>query len=159
MGIILRHINRKNASIAMARIQCGTRKLASQTTGRDNTPSPENGVPIGWKESHEAAPQGGAEVSADAKTRMTWRQRRAIYRSKQRGLLELDIVLGQWAARHVPEISNDTELKKLETLLDEDSPDLLGWIMRKGHPPPHVDSELLNSVQTFSVGGTDIRQS
>lgn len=105
----------------------------------------------GWKAAHVVAPQGGGEVSAGVKGQLTRRQRRAIYRSKQRGLLELDILLGQWAVRHVPSIESDDELRKLETLLDEDSPHLLSWVLNKSEPPAHVDAGVVKSLREFAL--------
>lgn len=109
-----------------------------------------------WKTAHEVAPQGGAELSAELKHRLTSRQRRAIYRSKQRGLLELDILLGQWAVRHVPYMTSEHDLRKLETLLDQDSPHLLNWVLNKSKPPPQVDPDFIESLQKFALAGDHV---
>lgn len=110
-----------------------------------------------WKTAHKVAPQGGAELSVELKQQLTSRQRRAIYRSKQRGLLELDILLGQWAVRHVPHMTSEHDLRKLEILLDQDSPYLLNWVLNKSKPPPQIDSDFIESLQKFALAGDHIR--
>jgi succinate dehydrogenase assembly factor 2 len=36
---------------------------------------------------------------------MQVRRKRLIYRSKQRGWLEVDLLMGTWAVEHVPKLS------------------------------------------------------
>lgn len=124
------------------------------TAGRDSNGSGDiaaESAKYDWKTAHKVAPQGGAELNLDVKDRLTSRQRRAIYRSKQRGLLELDILLGQWAVRHVPPMTSEDELGKLELLLDQDSPHLLSWVLNKSKPPPHIDPNFVRSLQEFAM--------
>ena len=53
-------------------------------------------------------------------------RRRLLYRSQQRGWLELDIVMGEWAERNLKSL-NDDELTEYSKLLDEENPDLFKW--------------------------------
>ena len=38
-------------------------------------------------------------------------RKRLLYRSKQRGWLEVDIILGSWASHHLPKLDKNTLLK------------------------------------------------
>ena len=49
------------------------------------------------------------------------RVKRLIYRSSYTGMKETDLLLGQFAARHLPELSDD-ELEVFEALLDAGDP-------------------------------------
>mmetsp|Transcript_8921 Transcript_8921/g.36465 ORF Transcript_8921/g.36465 Transcript_8921/m.36465 type:complete len:167 (-) Transcript_8921:682-1182(-) len=62
---------------------------------------------------------------------------RLVYRSKQRGLLELDILLGTWAERHLKSKSHGF-LILFSAVLDEESPELFKWLTGQERPPPRV---------------------
>jgi succinate dehydrogenase flavin-adding protein (antitoxin of CptAB toxin-antitoxin module) len=55
------------------------------------------------------------------------RHRRLIYRSKQRGWLELDLLLGEFALFQLPEYS-DGQLDLWEEILDVENPDLYKYL-------------------------------
>lgn len=50
-----------------------------------------------------------------------------LYRSKQRGFLELDLLVGLWAEREIPAMSVPM-LGHMSVLLDEENPDLFKWL-------------------------------
>jgi len=56
-----------------------------------------------------------------------------LYRSKQRGFLELDLMVGLWAEREVPHM-NLPMLNHLTVVLDQENPDLFKWLT--GQLPP-----------------------
>lgn len=101
-----------------------------------------------WEQAHLKSPQGGAEIPAD----VSLRQRRIIYRSKQRGWLELDILLGGWAAKYVPKMSCEHTLLEVERLLDADTPDMLNWVLKHQDPPPHFNNQTMRSIQAYASG-------
>lgn len=65
------------------------------------------------------------------------RRRRLIYRAKQRGWLEADILVGSWARENVPRL-NDDELTQLETILQEETIDLFNFVSGKDPLPEHL---------------------
>ncbi|KAH7365504.1 hypothetical protein KP509_18G031600 [Ceratopteris richardii] len=68
--------------------------------------------------------------SEEARKSMDGRRRllnRILYRSKQRGFLELDLVLGKWADDNIEKL-DDNQLKSLTDVLDIENPDLWKWL-------------------------------
>lgn len=82
------------------------------------------------------------ESSLSPADRDTVRRKRMIYRSKQRGWLEVDLLLGSFAAIHVPKMT-DAELDEFEVLLEEETIDVFGFVTGRQPVPPHLSS---NSV-------------
>lgn len=83
---------------------------------------------------------------------LTARQRRIIHRCKQRGWLELDVILGSWAAKYVPRMKDDEEIEQVERLLEAETPHLYQWIIGNAKPHPYFDNEAFKSVQDFVAG-------
>ena len=76
------------------------------------------------------------------------RRRRLRYRAWHRGTKEMDLVLGPYADHHTPAL-DDSELDRLEALMEEADTDLLKWAMGQETPPPSADNELLQQIVTF----------
>ncbi|CAO2144308.1 unnamed protein product, partial [Urochloa humidicola] len=70
---------------------------------------------------------------------------RLVYRSKQRGFLELDLVLGTWVEQHVHSM-DEANIRALLQVLDLENPDLWKWLTGQEQPP-----EDLNSNQVFTA--------
>lgn len=79
------------------------------------------------------------------------RQRRIIYRSRNRGLLELDILLGGWAAKYVPNM-DEGQISAVEVLLNANTPDVLRWILGQEAPPECYDIEIIRSLRQYATG-------
>lgn len=56
-----------------------------------------------------------------------------MYRSKQRGFLELDLLVGLWAQRHLPSMSVP-QLEAFSEVLAEENPDLFKWLTGQEQP-------------------------
>ncbi|KAM0877906.1 hypothetical protein ACQ4PT_035199 [Festuca glaucescens] len=50
-----------------------------------------------------------------------------MYRSKQRGFLELDLVLGTWVEQHIRSM-DEANIRSLLQVLDLENPDLWKWL-------------------------------
>jgi succinate dehydrogenase flavin-adding protein (antitoxin of CptAB toxin-antitoxin module) len=54
-----------------------------------------------------------------------------LYRARQRGWLELDLIIGRWAKRNLEEESQAlprSVIRDLELLLTQENPDLFKWL-------------------------------
>ncbi|XP_062107942.1 succinate dehydrogenase assembly factor 2, mitochondrial-like [Humulus lupulus] len=59
---------------------------------------------------------------------------RLVYRSKQMGFLELDLVLGKWVEEHINSM-DENGIKALVHVLDLENPDLWKWITGQEQTP------------------------
>ncbi|PWZ28669.1 hypothetical protein Zm00014a_043001 [Zea mays] len=64
---------------------------------------------------------------------------RLVYRSKQRGFLELDLVLGTWVEQHVHAM-DEANIRALLQVLDLENPDLWKWLTSQEQPPEDLNS-------------------
>ena len=62
-----------------------------------------------------------------------------LYRSRQRGFLELDLLLGGWAARHARDL-DAAGRRALAELLELENPDLFAWLTGQAPAPPEVSA-------------------
>jgi len=69
-----------------------------------------------------------------------------VYRAKQRGFLELDLVVGRWAQEVVPHASAQ-QLDETEVMLDEENPDLWKWLTGQEGAPPHLTQNFAFQVR------------
>ncbi|PNW76022.1 hypothetical protein CHLRE_12g550750v5 [Chlamydomonas reinhardtii] len=60
-----------------------------------------------------------------------------LYRSKQRGFLELDLLMGLWAEANIPKMTM-AELNQMAFVLDEENPDLFKWLTGQLQAPEHM---------------------
>jgi succinate dehydrogenase flavin-adding protein (antitoxin of CptAB toxin-antitoxin module) len=76
--------------------------------------------------------------------------RSLLYRSKQRGWLELDLILGSWAEKNLASLSN-ADLIHYETLINKaENPDLMQWIINNQPPPKEFHSEVLTQIVHYA---------
>mmetsp|Transcript_17243 Transcript_17243/g.24978 ORF Transcript_17243/g.24978 Transcript_17243/m.24978 type:complete len:169 (-) Transcript_17243:1394-1900(-) len=79
------------------------------------------------------------------------RRKRMIYRSKQRGWLEADILMGSWATKYVPTLTS-VELDDYDVLLDEETIDIFNYITGKDPLPDHLKSKtVMKRLQQYAI--------
>lgn len=77
-----------------------------------------------------------------------------IYRSKQRGWLEVDLLLGSWAVENVPNLS-EVELDEYEILLKEETIDVYNYVSGKDPLPPHLQGlSVMEKLKIFAFQRT-----
>nr|XP_024399322.1 succinate dehydrogenase assembly factor 2, mitochondrial-like isoform X2 [Physcomitrium patens] len=59
---------------------------------------------------------------------------RILYRSRQRGYLELDLLLGKWAEDNINNL-DENRLQELVDLLEGENPDLWNWLTGQAEVP------------------------
>lgn len=90
------------------------------------------------------------ESTLSTEDRDVARRKRMIYRSKQRGWLEADILMGSWAVENIPHLSS-AELDEYELLLAEETIDIYNFISKKDPLPPHLqDLPLMKRMQDYA---------
>ena len=72
-------------------------------------------------------------------------RRRLLYRSKQRGWLEMDIMLGGWAEKNLHHLDK-TGLVQFHDILEMENPDLYKWLTNQEPVPAKVDNPLLRTL-------------
>ena len=55
-------------------------------------------------------------------------RKKLIYRSKQRGWLEVDLLMGSWATQHVPSLTSD-ELRQYEAIIECETLDIYNLVV------------------------------
>ena len=79
------------------------------------------------------------------------RRKRMIYRSKQRGWLEADLLMGSWASINVPHLTEE-ELDEYELLLKEETIDIYNYISAKDPLPPHLQNlNVMKKIQSYAL--------
>jgi antitoxin CptB len=77
------------------------------------------------------------------------RLKRLHYRSWHRGCKETDVILGNFADRHLEELS-PAQLDIYERLLDEQDADIWNWLVGKTRPPQREYAALIAILRKFS---------
>ncbi|GMH62579.1 hypothetical protein TL16_g03504, partial [Triparma laevis f. inornata] len=88
-------------------------------------------------ERHFALPPATADSDA-----VSIRRKRLIYRSKQRGWLEVDVLLGTWAHQNVASL-DATQLDEFETLVNEETIDIYNLLTLRTNIPAHLDNDTI----------------
>jgi len=79
-------------------------------------------------------------------------RKRLLFRSGHRGLKEMDLLLGGFAARYLAEFSSE-QLALYDALLEENDPSLYGWITGREAPPAEHDTAVMKLLQDFKLVG------
>ena len=72
-----------------------------------------------------------------------------LYRSKQRGWLEVDIILGSWASDNLSKLDMNS-LLKYEKILNQDTNDIFDIIVKSKNISDDLDKDLIKNIQNYS---------
>ena len=75
---------------------------------------------------------------------------RLLYRSRQRGFLEMDLLVGLWAERRLPHMA-ESELAAYSTVLDQENPDLFKWLTGQEPAPDDMLTNPAFKVRTLPL--------
>ena len=76
-------------------------------------------------------------------------RRELLYRSKQRGWLEVDLILGSWANDNIMKLS-DTQLLNYKKILDAETSDIYTFLMGVKPIPDHLNNEIIYMIKKYS---------
>ncbi|KAG0614909.1 hypothetical protein M758_5G000400 [Ceratodon purpureus] len=83
---------------------------------------------------------------------------RILYRSRQRGYLELDLLLGKWTEENITHL-DEKRLQELVELLEGENPDLWNWLTGQAEVPSNlaansvfaaIKSQISENLTTYS---------
>jgi len=78
------------------------------------------------------------------------RIKRLIYRASYTGMKETDLLLGQFASRYLPDLSDD-ELDMFEALLEAGDPKILAWVQGDEDVPPEFHNGVMDMIKNFKI--------
>ncbi|MCB9963406.1 MAG: succinate dehydrogenase assembly factor 2 [Rhodospirillales bacterium] len=73
-----------------------------------------------------------------------------IFRSWHRGTREMDLILGSFAEKYVPDMTEST-LKDFQDFLEISDPQLYDWYLQKEPVPEELKSDLMHSYLKHKV--------
>jgi antitoxin CptB len=79
------------------------------------------------------------------------RRKRLLYRSWHRGTREADLILGRFAAAHLP-LFDEGRLDRWEALLECGDADLYDWVAGRRAVPAAHDHEVMRLLIAFTDG-------
>jgi antitoxin CptB len=79
-------------------------------------------------------------------------KRRLLFQSRHRGVKELDLILGPFAARHLPAFGAE-ELKDFAVLLAEPDPDIYDWLVGRVPLPARLQNRVTSLLLGFRIAG------
>ena len=99
---------------------------------------------------------GMEDAGNKAERELDVRKKRLIYRSKQRGWLEVDLLLGTWANENVPNLSLE-DLNQFEDFVNMETIDIYNIITLRTDPPEELcgvggEKSLVEKIQEWAKG-------
>lgn len=77
-------------------------------------------------------------------------KKKLLYRSKNRGCRETDLILGKFAENFLDEMDNN-ELKDFEKILEENDSDIYKWLGYKKAAPSYINSKIMQKLLNFKI--------
>ena len=79
------------------------------------------------------------------------RRRKGLrYHSCERDSKELDLLMGQFAAKHLAEMT-EAELDLYEAIVNENEHDIYAWLAGREAPPPEHDNHIMKMILNFRI--------
>ena len=78
------------------------------------------------------------------------RRKRLLFQSRRRGMRESDLLLGEFARRHIDGLSAP-QLDRFEALLERSDPDLMAWISGAEPVPPDCDHDVMKLLKNIKI--------
>ena len=75
------------------------------------------------------------------------KRKRLIFRSEHRGTKEMDLIMGSFARKNVPDM-NEEELAQFDEILKENDPNLYNWLTGKENPPANLKTDLFKKLKS-----------
>eukprot|EP00808_Paulinella_micropora_P031849 g57596.t1 len=76
-------------------------------------------------------------------------KRRMMYRCKQRGQLELDLIIGSWAQNNLMNLT-DQQLNEFQKIVDQENPDLMRWLVNRDPLPEEFKTGILPQLVHYT---------
>lgn len=76
------------------------------------------------------------------------RRRRALFRSRHRGLREMDVLMGRFCDAHLASLSED-ELTDFESLMEAPDQQVLSWLIGAAPAPVPYDTPVFRKLAEF----------
>lgn len=100
-------------------------------------------LPVEYPEHALAA--DGRDITLDTIVR-----KRLIYRAKQRGWLEVDLLMGTYATENVPAMT-DAELVQFERILGAETIDIYNYVSGKDEVPEELRGSVMDDLQAWAA--------
>jgi antitoxin CptB len=76
------------------------------------------------------------------------RIKKLLFQSRHRGTREADFLIGGFAERYLPDLS-DADIDTFERLLDEPDPDIVDWVLDRSPAPAAHQGLVLDLIKKF----------
>merc|ERR1712194_568618 len=87
--------------------------------------------------------------SVSTLTEVEIRRKRLLFRARSRGWLELDVLLGTFADKHIHTFDHD-KLDLLDEIIELENPDLFKWFTQQVAPPPELmENEVMAMLMEY----------
>lgn len=78
------------------------------------------------------------------------RVRRLVYQASYTGMKETDLLLGQFAKKHLPNLT-EKQLDMFEALLEAGDPSIFAWVRGDEQVPAEFDGPVLDMIKDFHI--------
>ncbi len=81
---------------------------------------------------------------------MDARRRKLLFRANHRGFKEMDMMMGEFAGKHLEQM-DEKALDEFERLLDTDDQDVYGWIIGREQEPEMLQGKVMDMLKAFDL--------